>query len=794
MASPFALLVAMQIMRLCLASPGVPSGLHAPAAPRKSLFLDQADPNDELLKINEQALDIRKKSDALSLEFKMMQVKDKAAIDDLHSELRAVSGQLAGNVALENSAKNSAERELVQSTKLKADLVRSSAMCETQLKHLNASVAIHGDQSKVEALRSLSSHCDVAAFAAIHSSLLQGCSEEVATPMLAAGVALEKEARDLATPFAKQAFSEALRHATVASIAHPAFLASDKAWPSQSKPKSNGKAKSAAGCKMTEGAVNCGLLHGQLAALAKRLQEQKDTAMSHQRKQGEECVLKEKAIHERMRATDAQHARSSAELVRVIGIKAGLAASKASIQQRLERTERDAKQFEESCQSSIKQYKGELEDILKKRQVIANKVAGHRVAIHDCAVTEWRFSKCSKECKAHNNETAGYMEATRQTHGAAGLEGMACPQLSVKLTCNDKPCPIDCAVAEWVKWSTCSKACGGGTTSRKRKVTTQPKDGGKSCPMVESRKLCNTGRCGDVCKLAEWTPWSGCSRRCKFSTSSAAGRQQRKREVIGNPMRSDGSSSCPVADDTTRLQNRACNEEICPKDMKCDASQDVLFLLDGSGAGGSDFKKQLSLASSIVKASSQKLRFGVVAFGKETKILSRITADRAQLASISSYMPLVGGMRDSAKGESVGGTLFSDPGGGRRPKVAVLLLGGAPDGFVESKKAAEGLRAAGVRIVVGLVDDGSELARQQACSLASAPCAANVEAVKSFEQMAAEPTRFLAAICREAADPSNPEANTKKKTQTPKKGDSGPDNMPAWMKKHLGAVKHLSAE
>jgi len=258
-------------------------------------------------------------------------------------------------------------------------------------------------------------------------------------------------------------------------------------------------------------------------------------------------------------------------------------------------------------------------------------------------------------------------------------------------------------------------------------------------------------------------------------------------------MRSDGSSSCPPANDDTRLQDRACNEGICPKDMKCDASQDVVFLLDGSGAGGMDFKRQFSLASSIVKASTQKLRFGVVSFGKETKVLSRITADRAQLASISSYMPLVGGMRDSAKGVVVGSTLFSDPGGGRRPKVAVLLLGGAPDAFVQSKKAAEELRSAGVRIVVGLVDDGNELARQQACSLASAPCAANVEAVKSWEQMAAEPTRFLAAICRDTADSSNPEGKTKT-TQKATKGDSGPDNMPAWMKKHLGAVKHLSAE
>lgn len=153
-----------------------------------------------------------------------------------------------------------------------------------------------------------------------------------------------------------------------------------------------------------------------------------------------------------------------------------------------------------------------------------------------------------------------------------------------------------------------------------------------------------------------------------------------------------------------------------------------------------------------MKDSSDKVRFGVLAYGKEVKILSPITANRTQLAAISAYTPIAGGARDSAKGEILGRTLFAAPGVARgSPKVAVLLLGGAPAGFVNAQKASEELRAAGVRLIVGLVDDGSQLARQQACSLVSAPCSANVEAVKSWEQMAQEPGRLLSAICHDLA-------------------------------------------
>jgi hypothetical protein len=751
-------LVTMQLLRVSIALSAMPSARSSSIRQeRGSAFLSLIDPQDDLDRFNDDALSIRKKQDSLTLQCKVTQLKDKETLNSLHRQLRVISGQLAGNVAQQSSAKVEVDRGKTDTTKLKAQLVHVTAMCDSQKKHLDASVEmLKNDKGRANSLRALSSKCSFAVLkttpitspvsALSQPSLLQGCGDKVVAPLYAAGKPLEEEARNFSTASAKQAFADALHHASTGS-AFPVLLARDESWPSKSNSRSASKAKNANACKMPQEVISCGLLTGQLEALAKRFSDQKDSAVANQRKHVEECMDKVKQLNDRIKASDAQHARSSVDLIHHTGIKSDLAASRASIVQRIERTERDAKELQATCKSGIDEYEGELQDILKKRQKVANKVAGERVAIQDCETTEWLFSRCSKSCRK-SNETAGSLKATRDVVQIAGKHGVACPQLSAELPCNDKPCPTDCAVAEWVKWSECSKACGGGTTKRTRKVVSQATDGGRTCPMLEQRKSCNVGRCSDECKLKEWTIWTACTRRCKFSTSSASGKQHRVRDVLGNPIKRGGGSPCPSADDKTRFEARDCNEAICPKDMTCDASRDVVFLLDASGDAGVGFDHQRSVVSSIAKKSSEKLRIGIVSYGKEVKILTRITANRTQLASISAYTPPVGGSRDTAKGEVVGRTLFADPGIGRgSQKVVVLLLGGAPSGFVEAKKAAEELRSTGVRIVVGLIDDGNQLARQQACGLVDAPCSANVEAVKSWSQIAQEPERFLAAVC-----------------------------------------------
>ena len=72
-----------------------------------------------------------------------------------------------------------------------------------------------------------------------------------------------------------------------------------------------------------------------------------------------------------------------------------------------------------------------------------------------------------------------------------------------KMTCKDKindvfyrfPRPRDCIVGSFGAWSGCSKKCGGGTTTRTRKVLYPAKFGGRQCPTLINKRVCNTQTC-----------------------------------------------------------------------------------------------------------------------------------------------------------------------------------------------------------------------------------------------------------------------------------------------------------
>lgn len=175
-------------------------------------------------------------------------------------------------------------------------------------------------------------------------------------------------------------------------------------------------------------------------------------------------------------------------------------------------------------------------------------------------------------------------------------------------------------------------------------------------------------------------------------------------------------------------------------------------MIDGSAGKGKYFEHQRMLVSELVKLSSKKVRFGAVVYGGDAKMLSHVTADHgAFLTNVLAAKP-PGGIRDVAKAETFLRLMRipdSPHATGAPPKIAVLLLGGSPSNFKTAEAASKQLLAAGFRVVVGLIDDGSSVKRKQACALASQPCSANVEAVKSWEQMAKEPKRFLTGICRD---------------------------------------------
>ncbi|KAK7575682.1 hypothetical protein V9T40_011968 [Parthenolecanium corni] len=69
------------------------------------------------------------------------------------------------------------------------------------------------------------------------------------------------------------------------------------------------------------------------------------------------------------------------------------------------------------------------------------------------------------------------------------------------------PCPVDCKVSEWTKWSECSVSCGPGMHQRTRQILVPPSNGGRACPSVLQEKPCNV-----PCNNFQWQTngWSNC--------------------------------------------------------------------------------------------------------------------------------------------------------------------------------------------------------------------------------------------------------------------------------------------
>jgi hypothetical protein len=178
---------------------------------------------------------------------------------------------------------------------------------------------------------------------------------------------------------------------------------------------------------------------------------------------------------------------------------------------------------------------------------------GTCVPANDCQVSPWtEWSTCSKACGG------GTQMRTRTVTQPPTNGGRACPPLSETRACNTQPCamPVDCQVSAWTEWGMCSRTCGGGMQVRTRTVTQQPMNGGMACPALRESRPCNTEPCAMPvnCEVGPWTEWSMCSKAC------GGGTQMRTRMVTQQPM--NGGRPCPPLSET-----RACNTQACAECM-----------------------------------------------------------------------------------------------------------------------------------------------------------------------------------------------------------------------------------
>ena len=106
----------------------------------------------------------------------------------------------------------------------------------------------------------------------------------------------------------------------------------------------------------------------------------------------------------------------------------------------------------------------------------------------DCTYTSWGpWSSCTAKCGY-----VGIKKRTRSIRSQKSCGGTCHNRLSEQLSCPNICCPNDCRYT-WLSWSACDATCGYGTRTRKMRIDSLEKCGGKPCPS----KTTETSKCGD---------------------------------------------------------------------------------------------------------------------------------------------------------------------------------------------------------------------------------------------------------------------------------------------------------
>ena len=116
--------------------------------------------------------------------------------------------------------------------------------------------------------------------------------------------------------------------------------------------------------------------------------------------------------------------------------------------------------------------------------------------------------------RATNPAPSGKKQRTRTILTQPANGGKACGSVTDSTSCGGGVCAQNCVLASWSSWSTCNKACGGGTQTATRAIITPSAGTGKPCPVgadLTSTQACNTQACAVNCALGEWTSYGKCT-------------------------------------------------------------------------------------------------------------------------------------------------------------------------------------------------------------------------------------------------------------------------------------------
>lgn len=298
--------------------------------------------------------------------------------------------------------------------------------------------------------------------------------------------------------------------------------------------------------------------------------------------------------------------------------------------------------------------------------------------------------------------------------------------------------------------------------SRHRNIAKMNYFGGAECEETDAVETCNADPCDQDCQLSEWSSWGGCSRQCLWRKHVPAGHMYRHRHVIQKAL---GEGQCAKHNSRERLESQTCNDFVCPTSGKCVAAQDLVLVLDGSGSvlnrlnPGLNFDMIKSFAKGMIgksvlmgekevsgpNASDVGMRYSIVTYGSETKVVAPLMAERADLLKQIQDAKFPSGETRTGEALITASRVLRFSGASRKGTV-LLVTDALPKSRPAALAGAQKVKDLGAQLVVVAVRKAIQRT-EELCMMASAPCADNLLLVDSWSSLDQQLPRFLVAAC-----------------------------------------------
>lgn len=553
--------------------------------------------------------------------------KQCAALESARGEISAISAAAAACKGKTLSAQGDVDLATKELPKLKVELEQHTDSCAKQVnatqKHLDRVTA----DMKIMATILEKTECK-SAFVQTRSLGLLHCKTECAAkPFIAfEDSSLRQKLNQLGSDFAHQAVQDALVElagnssrghvidlAQEASGQEPKMKKTKKLKVKKTKMKKkpaprtmppadpckdpdaglpSAASKRGAKCTMSD-SPSCGKMQNKFLLVQAGMMDERDALKEQLSELEEKCEALELTLTQQVEHAESSLKDAQTKLAEATSCESTAAEKGRLVNALQDELTLDMAKMKDTCAANYEGLLAEQCGLNKLRGEVL-KLGGSDAMPQDCKLGKWEPRSCTKKCGGGTQRLA--RKVMMPDKG-----GAKCLPLNQNRTCNDKPCPVDCKVATWSKWSSCSAQCGGGVSQRARDVEVHMRHGGKSCGETTQAKSCNMHACDKDCKLAAWTKWTPCSKQCDGGT-------QRRSKFVTEKATGDGK--CADEADPTRLQYKKCNYKACKKvpskespTLQCMSKVDVVLLLDGSrGLGEAGWRKTVEAAKLFVSS------------------------------------------------------------------------------------------------------------------------------------------------------------------------------------------------